>query len=187
MTRPRPPAPPRTPPAAGPLSTKQAGFVAEYLVDGNAAAAAKRAGYHPKHAPALLRLPAVVAAVQEGQRAHLAAAGVSKARLLLELGRIALAQASNYFDPTTKDAKHPGDLDADAGAALAGFEVLIKNAKAGDDQTDTIYKFKLWDKVRALELYMRHYGMLVDKIELDDQRAEARVARLVAMRKRLAR
>jgi hypothetical protein len=29
--------------------------------------------------------------------------------------------------------------------------------------------------------------MLVDKIEVDDQRAEARVARLVAMRKRLAR
>jgi hypothetical protein len=66
---------------------------------------------------------------------------------------------TDYFDPVTGDVKHPVDLGPDAAAALAGFDVLIKNAKAGDGQTDTIYKFRLWDKVRAIELYMKHYGM----------------------------
>jgi hypothetical protein len=36
-------------------------------------------------------------------------------------------------------------LTAEQGAALAGFEVLIKNAKAGDGQIDEIHKIKLWD------------------------------------------
>jgi len=167
-----------------PLTAKQTRFVAEYLVDANATAAARRCGYHPKMAAQLLAIPSIRAAVAAGQAAQLETAGVSKARLLQELGRIALSQAPAFFDPATKDAKHPCDLTADEGACLAGFEVLIKNAAAGDGVTDTIHKFKLWDKVRALELYMKHYGMLVEKIEIKDSVAEARVARLVAARTR---
>jgi phage terminase small subunit len=170
------------------LSRKHARFVAEYLIDLNASAAYRRAGFAAKDSnvsgPRLLANAGIAAAVMAGQSAQLATAGVSKARLLQELGRIALSQAPAFFDPATKDAKHPCDLTADEGACLAGFEVLIKNAAAGDGVTDTIHKFKLWDKVRALELYMKHYGMLVDKIEIKDGLAEARVARLVAARKR---
>ena len=173
---------------SGPLTAKQTRFVAEYLIDLNAAAAARRAGYSPKAADQQgyenLRNPQIAAAVQAGQAAQLATAGVSKARLLQELGRIALVNLADYFDPATRDAKHPSDLTADQGACLAGFEVLIKNAKAGDGVTDTIHKFKLWDKVRALELYMKHYGMLIEKIEVKDSTADARVARLVAARSR---
>jgi hypothetical protein len=137
--------------------------------------------------PRLLVNVGIAAAIQAAQRAHLAAAGVSKARLLQELGRIALSQVADYFDPVTKDAKHPADLSPDAGAALAGFEVLIKNAAAGDGVTDTIHKFKLWDKVKAIELYMKHYGMLIEKVEITDAGVEARVARLEAARKRVDR
>jgi phage terminase small subunit len=183
--KPRAPRPPRVPPAPGTLTAKQAAFVAEYLKDGNAAGAARRTGYHVKHAPALLRIPWVVAAVQEGQRAALHAAGVKKADLLRELGYCALSRVSRYFDPVTHNARHPSDLAADADAALAGFEVIIKNAEAGDDQTDTIHKFKLWDKVKAIELYMRHYGMLIDEVHVTDDRAEARVARLEGARRRV--
>jgi phage terminase small subunit len=174
--------------STAPLTPKQARFVAEYLVDLNAAAAARRAGYSAKTADQQgyenLKKPEIAAAVQAGQTAQLATAGVSKARLLQELGRIALVNVRDYFDPETKDARLPSDLTDDQGACLAGFEVLIKNAKAGDGVTDTIHKFKLWDKVRALELYMKHYGMLVEKIEVKDSTADARVARLVAARSR---
>jgi phage terminase small subunit len=170
------------------MTPKQARFVAEYLIDLNATQAAIRAGYSPKVANRQgsenLSKPDIAAAVQAGQRTQLEAAGVSKARLLQELGRIALSQVADYFDPVTKDAKHPADLSPDAGAALAGFEVLIKNAAAGDGVTDTIHKFKLWDKVKAIELYMKHYGMLIEKVEVTDAGVEARVARLEAARKR---
>jgi phage terminase small subunit len=181
----------RTSPPPDTLSPKQLAFVAEYLVDLNATQAAIRAGYSRTRADMQgyenLRKPEIAAAIQAGQRAQLAAAGVSKARLLQELGRIALSQVADYFDPVTKDAKHPADLSPDAGAALAGFEVLIKNAAAGDGVTDTIHKFKLWDKVKAIELYMKHYGMLIEKVEITDAGVEARVARLEAARKRVDR
>jgi phage terminase small subunit len=171
------------------LRPKQARFVAEYLIDLNATQAAIRSGYSPNVAAQQgaenLRKPYIAAAIQAGQRAQLEAAGVSKARLLQELRRIALSRVTDYFDPLTGAAQQPRALGADAGAALAAFEVVIKNAEAGDDHTDTIYKFKLWDKVRAIELYMKHYGMLVERIELKDERAEARVARLNAARKRV--
>jgi hypothetical protein len=95
-----------------------------------------------------------------------------------------LVNARDYWNPDGS-AKHPTDLTAAQGACLAGFEVLIKNAKAGDGVTDTIHKFKLWDKVRAIELYMKHRGMLIEKLEVKDTTADARVARLVAARKRV--
>jgi phage terminase small subunit len=171
------------------MTPKQARFVAEYLIDLNATQAAIRAGYSPKIArqqgAANMSKHDISAAIQAGQRAHLEAAGLSKQRLLQELGYVALSRVSHYFDPITKAARHPSELAADAAAALAGFEVIIKNAEAGDDHMDTIHKFKLWDKVKAIELYMKHYGMLVEKIEVTDAGMEARVARLEAARKRV--
>ena len=172
------------------MTPKQARFVAEYLIDLNATQAAIRAGYSRKVARQQgadnLSKHDISAAIQAGQRAQLEAAGVSKARLLQELGRVALARVSDYFDPVTKAAKHPSELAPDASAALAGFEVVIKNAEAGDGHTDTIHKFKLWDKVKAIELYMKHYGMLVEKVEVTDARTEVLKARLAAARHRVA-
>ena len=48
------------------------------------------------------------------------------------------------------------------------LEVIIKNAKAGDGITDTVHKFKLWDKVRALETLAKDFGLLKDRVELTD-------------------
>jgi hypothetical protein len=85
---------------------------------------------------------------------------------------------------TDGSAKHPNALAVEQGAALAGFEVLIKNAKAGDGITDTIYEFKLWDKVRALELLAKHFALLTDIVRVDSQAAQ--IAALLAGRKRAA-
>jgi hypothetical protein len=43
------------------------------------------------------------------------------------------------------------NLDEEQGACLASLEVLIKYAKDRDGHTAEVYKFKLWDKTRALE------------------------------------
>lgn len=71
--------------------------------------------------------------------------------MLDELRRLALVDARSFWDGEGR-LKKPSELTPEQGAALAGFEVLIKNAKAGDGQTDEIHKIKLWDKTRALEL-----------------------------------
>ncbi len=171
------------------LSPKHQRFVAEYLIDLNAAAAARRAGYAAKNSDVegarLLGAAGIAEAVTAGRTAQLAAAGVTKARLLLELGRLALVNLRDYWN-ADGTAKLPHELTEDQGACLAGFEVAKKNLTAGDGYVDTIHKFKLWNKREAIELYMKHYGMLTEKIEIKSSTADARIALLLAARKRTA-
>jgi phage terminase small subunit len=177
--------------AAGALSIKHERFVAEYLIDLNATAAYRRTyGAQVKGAdasgPRLLAIPSIAQAIATGKARQMAGAELSASRVLEELRRVAFSNVRDYFD-IDGSAKHPSALTTEQGAALAGFEVLIKNAKAGDGVTDTIHKFKLWDKVRGLELLAKHYALLVEKIEIKDVGAEARIARLIAARKRVGK
>jgi phage terminase small subunit len=172
------------------LSPKDRRFVAEYLIDFNAARAARAIGSTAARSDQAgyeyLSKPEIAEAIAAGQRQQLARAGLTKERLLEELGYLVLVNIRDYFDPITGHAKHPQDLTLEQGAAIAGFEVLKRNLFPDDGPTDTIHKFKLWDKLKAIELYMKHRGMLVDKVEIKDTNADARVARLIAARKRLA-
>ena len=43
--------------------------------------------------------------------------------------------------------------------------MVIKNAAAGDGQTETVRKVKLKDQARSVEMAMKHFGLLVDKLE----------------------
>jgi hypothetical protein len=45
---------------------------------------------------------------------------------------------------------------------FASIEVSIKNTKAGGGHTDEVHKFKLWDKIRALEALAKHFGLLTE-------------------------
>jgi phage terminase small subunit len=150
------------------MNPKQARFVAEYLIDLNATQAAIRAGYAAANAdvtgPRLLGNVGVAAAIAAGKGQQLASADISAARVLEEMRRLAFIDLRGYFT-ATGDLKPIGDLNAEQGSALAGLEVLIKNAKAGDGQTDTIHKFKVWDKTRALEMLAKHFGLLTEKLE----------------------
>ena len=170
------------------LTPKQARFVAEYLIDLDSAAAARRAGYSKKTAQQLgyqlLQHPSVRRAVMAGKAKQLDRAELTAARVLQELGRVAFVNGRDYWN-ASGDAKHPHELSVDEGACLAGFEVLIKNAKAGDGVTDTVHKFKLFDKVRALELLAKHFRLLVERVEIVDP--DGRVKRLQAARTRAAK
>jgi len=177
-------------PRSGALSPQHQRFVAEYLIDLNATAAYRRAYGAVKHAdvsgPRLLGNVGIAAAIAEGKARQLAENELSAVRVLEELRRVAFANIRDYFDPETGEVKAPSALTAEQGAALAGFEVLIKNAKAGDGVTDTIHKFKLWDKVHSLELLAKHFELLVETVKVDTTAADARIARLAAARKRVS-
>lgn len=161
------------------LTGKQARFVAEYLIDLNGTQAAMRAGYSPKTAHVqgsrLLTHVEVRAAVQAAETRHqeeaqrqleadTGEAHLDAVRVLLELGRLATVDLRGYFDGAG-NLKAIKDLTPAQGAALAGFEVIKKNAAAGDGIVDTIHKIKIWDKPRALEMLAKHYGLLIERIE----------------------
>jgi phage terminase small subunit len=149
------------------LPVKRLRFVVEYLVDLNGTKAAIRAGYSPhtaeSQAARLLGNVKVREAVGIGQARMLEAADITALRVLRELGRVAFVDARQYFD--RNNVRAVGELSADLGAAVAGFEVVIKNVSGGDGVTDTIHKFKLCDKLKALELLAKHHGLLRDIVE----------------------
>lgn len=150
------------------LSPKQQRFIAEYLIDLNASQAAIRAGYSKKNpnvvGPRLLAQVGIAEAIAAAQAKHLEKAELNATRVLEEYRRLAFADLRSFFD-ADGNLKRVQDLSADQGSVLASFEVVKKNAEAGDGKIDTIHKFKIWDKTRALESLAKHFGLLTEKVE----------------------
>ena len=59
------------------------------------------------------------------------------------------------------------ELTEEEALCIAGAEVIIKNAKAGDGITDTVLKLKFIDRGRYVELAAKHQGMLIEKREVN--------------------
>jgi len=80
------------------MNSRQEVFIQEYLVDMNGAAAARRAGFSPKHAKAtasrLLQKPEIKAAVDAALQKRREESELSAKRVLRHLGDIAFAPAS---------------------------------------------------------------------------------------------
>lgn len=169
------------------LTPKQQRFVAEYLVDLNATQAAIRCGYSAKTAKQqgsrLLTNADIAAAVAAGKGQQLETADLSAARVLEELRRLAFLDMRTFYD-AAGNLKPISELTAEQGAALASFEVIKKNAQAGDGVIDTVHKFKVWDKTRALEMLAKHYALLTEVLQVNSDHAN--IEKLMAGRKRAA-
>lgn len=150
-----------------PLTPKQRRFVSEYLKDLNATQAAIRAGFSAKTAKQagsrLLTNVDIASEISEGQARQLKAADLSATRTLEEIRRLAFADLRKLFDEQG-NLKPIHLLDDEAAASIASIEVVKKNLAAGDNQTDTVHKLKVWDKTRNLEMLAKHFGLLEDKI-----------------------
>jgi phage terminase small subunit len=147
------------------LTPREHRFVAEYLVDFNGAAAARRAGYsqHPEasrvQAARLLTRASVSSALAE-QFAQLQAATTLRAeRVIEEISRCAFARPKAFVDEHG-NARPLAELADEDAAALASWEIVTKNAAAGDGHTDRVLKVRLADKLQALELLARYLGLL---------------------------
>lgn len=101
---------------------------------------------------------------EAAEQQALAEMGVTAARVMQELAALAFHDARGFW---TKDGKLKAihELSREQGAALAGFEAIIKNAQAGDGKQDLVHKIKFWDKPRSLEMLAKHFGLLTDKVE----------------------
>ena len=84
------------------LTAKQARFVAEYLIDLNAAQAAIRAGYKPKAAKEMgyenLTKPHIRDAVNAARDALMDRLEISADKVLREVARCGFSDIRNYYD-----------------------------------------------------------------------------------------
>jgi phage terminase small subunit len=170
------------------LTPKQALFVVEYLKDLNATQAAIRAGYSAdtaqKNAHRLMAIEGVKQAIAAGTAKQLEAAELSAARVLEEYRRVAFANIQDFHD-SEGNLKAISELTREQASALAGVEILKRNLTAGDGVLDTVYKIKLWDKLKALQDLAKYFGLLVEKVEVSGELSMVE-ARLLAGRKRVA-
>lgn len=142
------------------LTPKQERFVQEYLVDLNATAAAKRAGYSAKNADKigseLLGKTRVSEAIQKAIQERSQRTEITQDMVIQELAKLGFFDIRKLFD---KDGK-PLDiskLDDDIAAALVGLDVQDISDNDGN-YIGFLKKYKMADKIKALELLGKHLG-----------------------------
>lgn len=146
------------------LSEKQRRFVQEYLVDLNATAAAKRAGYSEKSAARiaveLLNKTQVSEAIKKAIDKRQSRTEITQDRVLQELASIGFAKGTDYASIVSGVVLvHDSDqLTEQQKAAI----VSIKQTKEG-------VEIKLADKYKALELLAKHLGLLTEKVGYEDE------------------
>ena len=144
------------------LNPKQQRFVEEYLTDLNATQAAIRAGYSPKTATAIasenLSKPSISAAIACAMAERSKRTGITQDRILEELAKVAFIKLTDIVDDTGKIKAGATDED----------RACIESIKYKRTDTDTGYseerEVKASSKLKAIELLMRHTGMLDSRI-----------------------
>jgi phage terminase small subunit len=113
----------------------------------------------------LLAIPSILAAVQEGQQRQLDLAELTALSTLRAIQDQVCGDIRCLFD-ASGNLKPIKDLSRAEAALIAGFEVVIKNAAAGDGHTDTIHKVKLKDQARYVEMAAKHFALLTDVVDI---------------------
>jgi phage terminase small subunit len=154
------------------LTPRQRRFCEEYLVDLNASAAARRAGYSVDTARQIgaenLTKPDIQTEIQRQIEARSKRTEITADQVVTELGKIAFANMLNYMT-IQDDGTAVVDfsmVDRDQGAVMREVTIETYAEGRGDDaQTVKRIKFALYDKKGALELLGRHFGLFTDKLE----------------------
>jgi len=152
------------------MTNKQRMFLAEYLLDYNATRAAKMAGYKcPQQAGAKLTsssyYPVVAKAIQQAQKQALSCLAVSQERILQELEWLALRDPLDMCDEKGRiimdDLRR---IPARMRRCMDAFKV--KRTYHDDGRVEDVAEVKLSPKLPAVELLMKHMGLLGVKNDL---------------------
>ncbi len=143
------------------LTPKQQRFVDEYLIDFNASAAARRAGYGEKNAckigPELLGKDVVSEAVRAGQAKLQRKTLISAERVLAETARLAFADPAALFDAAGK-LLHVPDMPQSVRRAISS--VKVKRIPGGEDRPpEETVEVRFWSKNDALEKLGKRLGI----------------------------
>jgi len=161
-----------------PLNARQARFAKEYPVDLNATKAAIRAGYSPHTASRIgsrllknVEIQAAIAAA--GQRIE-ERTEITQDMVVRELARVAFSDGRKLYRPDGS-LKPPSEWDDETAAVVSGVETIELFEGAGRDRRHIGHKPKVkrWDKVKALELLGRRFGMFLDRTRDETPRPPA--------------
>jgi len=144
------------------LSPKQRLFVDEYLIDFNASAAARRAGYSPKTAFRMgqenMQKPAIQAVLQLRMADREKRTEITQDRVLQEYARLAFLDPRQFSD-AEGNLTPLHKLSADAAAAVTGFDAKRIIGEGEGEETCEILKYKFADKRASLADVAKHLGM----------------------------
>ena len=160
------------------FAPKQSRFVQEYLIDLNATQAAIRAGYSVKTAdvqgPRLLGNVGIAAAIAEGQQKLSEKTGITQERVLEELAIIAFSDIRHYLDidqdtggirPKSFDEATMPEKASRALEMVKEDRMIREDAKGNDSIINSKVTFKMYDKLKALDLLGKHLGMFKERVE----------------------
>jgi hypothetical protein len=102
---------------------------------------------------------------------------ITAERTMLELGRIAFSDIGALFDGTRR-LLPLHQLSPAARAAVASLRVTKKNPTAGDAVQEDVVEVKLWDKITALQVLAKHFGLITDRHDVKLQADESLFAKL---------
>jgi phage terminase small subunit len=152
------------------LTEKQRVFCEEYLIDLNATAAAKRAGYAEKNARTTaqqnLEHPACIEYLNKLVKARSERTQITADNVITETAKLAFSDLRKLFDDA--GALLPvNQWPADMAAAVSAVEVDELFEGYGENRVQVGYtkKVKLWDKPRALEMLGKHLKLWVERME----------------------
>lgn len=155
------------------LTLRAERFVTEYLVSGNATAAAKAAGYSPRSAEVqgsrLLSNVKIAAAVAASREAALKRADLTLDDIIQEARKIAFANMQDYLrvGPDGDPVLDWSALSRAQAAALMEVTVEDFTDGRGEDAREVRkVKFKLADKLKALISLGQHLGGFGSKVEV---------------------
>jgi phage terminase small subunit len=141
------------------LTPKQKLFVDEYLIDFNASAAARRAGYKTRPnqiGTENLSKPVIQAYLKKRLCDREKRTEITQDRVLQEYSRLAFNDPRQFFDDDGSLIPIP-DLTHDAAACIAGFDAKLIPGEDGKECE--ILKLKLVDKRASLQDVAKHLGM----------------------------
>lgn len=151
------------------LTRKQQRFVDEYLVDLNGTQAAIRAGYSADSARSIahenLTKPDIAAAIDA---ALAATPGITRTRIVNELGLIAFANMADYITVQDDGTAYVDLSKLTREQAAAIGEIITETYTEGRGEAAREVKrvkFKLADKLSALEKLGKTLGMFKDRYE----------------------
>jgi transcription antitermination factor NusG len=169
------------------LTPKQERFVAEYLVDLNAAQAAIRAGYSPKTAKEqgarLLTNAHIQQAVQERRQQHQANTGLTVERVLTEAMRLAFFDIRKLTDETWHLVKSAPKVTGFVGgsgnrpAPITEREVqsIMRQMQEGVEKPRPKVQFEVGEQLRVTEGPFTDFNATVEDVDYDKSRLKISV------------
>jgi phage terminase small subunit len=151
------------------LTPKQKRFVEEYLVDLNAAAAARRAGYSEKTADKMGAKLVVKSSIQEAiqllQNNRSQRTEITADNVLRELAALGFSDLRHYVIDDNGHVSLAAGAPDIAMRAVSSIKRKVRSVPGREGVEDIETEIKLWPKNSALELIAKHLGMLIEKRE----------------------